>query len=77
MLVLARKVDERIVIGDDIEICVVAIRGKRVRLGIAARRDVPVRRAESAGGKPEPSRKPARGTSVLACASCEQPQPVG
>lgn len=46
MLVLSRKKDERIIIGDNISIMVVEIRGDKVRLGIEAPRDVPVHREE-------------------------------
>ena len=46
MLVLSRKRDERIVIGDNIVITVVEIRGDKVRLGIEAPLDVPVHRHE-------------------------------
>lgn len=46
MLVLTRKTDESIRIGDDVEIIVVSVRGNRVRLGIRADREIPVRRAE-------------------------------
>ena len=46
MLVLSRQRDEIIVIGDDIEITVVDIRGEKVRLGIAAPPDVAVHRKE-------------------------------
>lgn len=47
MLVLSRKTDERIRIGDDISIVVVEIRDNyRVRLGIEAPKDVPVHREE-------------------------------
>lgn len=46
MLVLSRKKDERIVIGDNISIMVVEIRGDKVRLGIEAPRDVSVHRSE-------------------------------
>ena len=46
MLVLSRRKDERIVIGEDIVIRVVAIRGERVRLGIEAPAEVPVHRSE-------------------------------
>jgi carbon storage regulator len=46
MLVLSRKKDEKIVIGDDISIMVVEIRGDKVRLGIDAPRDVSVHRRE-------------------------------
>ena len=46
MLVLSRKLDETIMIGDDIEITVVDIRGEKVRLGITAPADVAVHRKE-------------------------------
>lgn len=46
MLVLSRKRDERIVIGDNIVITVVEVRGDKVRLGIEAPNDVPVHRQE-------------------------------
>jgi carbon storage regulator len=46
MLVLSRKVDERILIGDGIEVQVLSIIGGRVRLGVTAPRDVTVLRAE-------------------------------
>lgn len=46
MLVLSRKKDERIMIGDDITIMVIEIRGDRVRLGIDCPRGIPVHREE-------------------------------
>jgi carbon storage regulator len=46
MLVLSRQRDETIMIGDDIEVTVVDIRGDKVRLGIEAPKDVPVHRQE-------------------------------
>jgi carbon storage regulator len=46
MLVLSRQRDETIMIGDDIEITVVDIRGDKVRLGITAPSHVPVHRKE-------------------------------
>jgi len=46
MLVLSRRRDERILIGDDIEIVVVEVRGEKVRLGINAPTDIVVHRAE-------------------------------
>jgi carbon storage regulator len=46
MLVLSRKRDERIVIGENIIITVVEVRGDKVRLGIEAPNDVPVHRQE-------------------------------
>ena len=56
MLVLSRKLGERIYIGDDICVTVVAIDRGKVRLGIEAPRSVPVHRQElldaSAGSRP-------------------------
>jgi len=46
MLVLSRQKDESIVIGDDIEITIVDVRGDKVRLGINAPREVSVHRRE-------------------------------
>jgi len=46
MLVLSRQRDETIMIGDDIEITVVDIRGDKVRLGIDAPSDISVHRKE-------------------------------
>ena len=46
MLVLGRKKDESIVIGDDIEIIITDVRGDNVRVGIEAPRQVPVHRKE-------------------------------
>src|ERR1700742_3306453 len=46
MLVLTRKSNQSIMIGDDIEVSVVAIVGEKVRIGIQAPRDVPVFRKE-------------------------------
>lgn len=46
MLVLARKLNESIVIGEDIVVTVVQIRGDKVRLGIDAPREVSVHRRE-------------------------------
>lgn len=46
MLILARKIGQKIVIGDDIELTVVDIRGDQVRLGITAPRHVSIDRKE-------------------------------
>ncbi len=46
MLVLSRKKNERIVIGENIVITVVEVRGDRVRLGIEAPQEVPIHRSE-------------------------------
>lgn len=46
MLVLSRQRDESIMIGDDVEVVIVDIRGDKVRLGIMAPRNIPVHRME-------------------------------
>jgi carbon storage regulator len=46
MIVLSRKKNEKLVIGDNVVITVVDIRGDRVRLGIDAPRDIPLARKE-------------------------------
>jgi carbon storage regulator len=46
MLVLSRKENERIVIGEDIEVTVIAIRGDRVKLGFRGPANVPIHREE-------------------------------
>ena len=62
MLVLSRKINEQVVIGGNIVVTVIDIRGDKVRLGIQAPKEVPVHRREvfdairrnESGGK-EPS----------------------
>lgn len=46
MLVLSRQRDEKIMIGDDVEITIVDIQTDRVRLGITAPAHIPVHRKE-------------------------------
>ena len=46
MLVLTRKLNQSIKIGDDIEITVIEVRGDQIRLGVTAPRDVTVHRRE-------------------------------
>jgi len=51
MLVLSRKINERLVIGENIVITIVNIRGDKVRIGIDAPKDVAVDRQEVAEKK--------------------------
>jgi carbon storage regulator len=60
MLVLTRKSNQSIMIGDEIEVSVLAIMGEKVRIGIEAPRSVPVYRREVY----MEIRKEANGTSV-------------
>ena len=46
MLVLSRQKDESIMIGDEVEITIVDVRGDKVRLGITAPKNIPVHRRE-------------------------------
>jgi carbon storage regulator len=46
MLVLTRKTNQSIMIGDEMEVSVLAVSGDKVRIGISAPRDVPVFRKE-------------------------------
>jgi carbon storage regulator len=46
MLVLTRKTNQSIMIGDDIEVSVLAVSRDKIRLGITAPRDIPVYRRE-------------------------------
>lgn len=52
MLVLTRKTDERIRIGDGVELVVLSIRGRRVRLGITAPAEATIARMPA--GNPRP-----------------------
>jgi len=46
MLVLSRKPGEEIIIGDDIRLIVLGVRGNQVRLGLSAPSDISIRREE-------------------------------
>jgi carbon storage regulator len=72
MLVLTRKTNQSIMIGDDIEISVLAVSRDKIRLGITAPRDVPVFREEvylaikeeeAGGAVPAPGANQAQGAS--------------
>ncbi len=74
MLVLSRQRDESIMIGDEVEVTIVDVRGDKVRLGITAPKSIPVHRREiydaiqrekaeqkekEAAHQPEPEEQPA------------------
>lgn len=46
MLILSRRVGETLMIGDDIEVTVLGVKGNQVQIGVKAPRDVPVHREE-------------------------------
>jgi carbon storage regulator len=53
MLVLSRKIGEKIIINDNIEVTVVDIKGNTIRLGIVAPKDIPIARGELIESKNE------------------------
>ena len=46
MLILTRKVNESLLVGDDVKLTVLGIKGGQIRIGISAPRDVSVHRQE-------------------------------
>lgn len=46
MLILTRRIGETVVIGDDIQVTVLGVKGTQVRVGISAPKDVAVHREE-------------------------------
>ena len=68
MLVLTRKRDEQIQIGEDVTITIVRLHGNTVRIGIEAPREVRVRRAEL------PPLEPVAGRRARAWAATAKPR---
>jgi len=60
MLVLTRRLGERIAIGDDVRVEILSVRNGQVRVGVAAPRDVPITRVGRASGAPRRLREPPR-----------------
>lgn len=46
MLILSRRSGEKLIIGDDVELTVLGIKGNQVRIGVNAPKDVAVHREE-------------------------------
>jgi len=46
MLILTRRVGESVIIGDDVDITVLGVKGNQVRIGVKAPKDVTVHREE-------------------------------
>lgn len=46
MLILTRRIGEKLMIGDDVEVTILGVKGNQVRLGVKAPDDVPVHRQE-------------------------------
>ena len=67
MLVLSREIDEVIMIGDDVEVKVVDIRGDKVRLGFTAPRQVPIHRKEVFDAI-----EADKGKMLVRCSSCHR-----
>jgi len=67
MLVLTRRVGERVLIGSDIVLTIVDLRSSRVRIGIEAPPDVPIRREELPVQHAVPSFEPPTAGPTAAC----------
>jgi carbon storage regulator len=64
MLVLSRQRDESIVIGDNVVVTIVDIRGDKVRLGIQAPAEIPVHRQEVYEAIQRENRRPGQADSA-------------
>ncbi len=65
MLILSRRINEKIVIDDDIVVSIVEVRGDQVKLGIEAPRNVKVFREEVFNAIQEENRKAAASAATL------------
>ena len=70
MLVLSRKLNQNIHIGENIVVRVIAIKGNQVRLGIVAPAEVPVLREEILTKVPSVPHLSGGRSRVLKCARC-------
>ena len=76
MLVLSRQRDQSIIIGDNIVITVVDIRGDKVRLGIDAPREIPVHREEVYEAIKREAQAAAEAAAKTQDAPAEEAQPI-
>jgi carbon storage regulator len=65
MLILSRKINEKIMIGDDISISIIEIRGDQVRLGVTAPKNVKVFRQELFDAIKAENKAAAESTSIF------------
>ena len=65
MLILSRKVNEKIMIGDEISVCIIDIRGDQVRIGIDAPKKIKVFRQEVFDAIKEENKAAAESKPVL------------
>jgi carbon storage regulator len=70
MLILTRRVGESVVIGDDVSVTILGVKGNQVRIGVTAPMDVSVHRQEiyerikkEEAGEPAPEQAPESGES--------------
>ena len=77
MLILARKAGQAVVIGEEVEVTVLEVRGDLVRLGIRAPRSVSVHRKEVYLQIVEANQIASLGTDVENVARAEQMRPPG
>ncbi len=66
MLVLSRRVGERVEIGSGVVVVVTAVRGEQVQLGFECPREIPIRRPEAAN---QPAPRAGRATEKLTAAA--------
>ncbi|PQZ96463.1 carbon storage regulator [Arthrobacter sp. MYb227] len=64
MLVLTRKVGEKILIGEDIVLTILEVRGDSIKVGIDAPRDVKIQRAEMVAAVTEANQEAAAAASA-------------
>jgi carbon storage regulator len=65
MLILSRKVNEKVIIGDDISVSIIEIRGDQVRIGIDAPKKIKVFRQEVFDAIMEQNKAASKSVSVI------------